>query len=292
MFSKLDRTSRSGWLTWAGILACGLLVGACASASADQPADLETSLEPGHGPDHYWTQLEQLGYQVTAVNYDDEDYVEYEIVKGDSSYEVQIDLDDDRRATDIAVVANAWEAAETAAALERVTVMVPAGTRLQVKLEQSVSSDDSEVGDTVRFSVMEPVMVGGSTAIPQGAMVVGTVIQAESAERPQKPGRLAINLEQLDVRGENVDIQAGFASKGKGSHEDDARDIGIGAALGAIVGAIAEGAEGAVAGIVLGGGGVFLATKGEDVEIPAGTPLLVELEESVSVPAGADAIAR
>lgn len=291
MFSKRS-SSGSGWLAWAGMLACGLLLGGCAAASAEQPPDLENSLEAGHGPEHYWQRLEQLGYRVTAVNYDDDDYVEYEIVRGKDTWEIQIDLDEDRRASEIAVVPNLWKAKETADALERVSVIVPAGTSLQVKLAQAVSSDHSEVGETVRFRVVEPVLVGDATAIPADAELIGTVIQAEKAERPQKPGKLAINLEQLSVRGERVDIAAAFAAKGKGSHEDDARDIGIGAALGAIVGAIAEGAEGAVVGIVLGGGGVFLATKGEDVEMPAGTPLLVTLEESVSVPVGESEVAH
>ena len=108
----------------------------------------------------------------------------------------------------------------------------------------------------------------------------------ENAERPQKPARMQIHLAPLSVRRALRQVDASFAAKGKGSHEDDARDVGIGAALGAVVGALAGGKEGAIAGIVLGGGGVFLATKGEDVEIPAGTRLEIELDEAVDVPRG------
>src|SRR4030095_3747927 len=53
---------------------------------------------------------EKLGGQITSVNYDKPDYVEYEIVKDKSSYEVQIDFDkNSRKATKVDVTANAWK---------------------------------------------------------------------------------------------------------------------------------------------------------------------------------------
>jgi hypothetical protein len=45
-----------------------------------------------------------LGWQITSVNYDKPDYVEYEIVKGGNSYEVQIDFEkNSRKATKVDV---------------------------------------------------------------------------------------------------------------------------------------------------------------------------------------------
>lgn len=288
MLKTFEKFAGSHWSTLALVLTGAMLVSACAAASADPPEDLKAALETGHTADHYWEVLEQLGYRVTSVNYEDEDYVEYEVVKGEETYEIQIDLDQERRATKIEVTTNAWVATETAAAMDRVMVTVPEGTRMQVRLTESVSSDDSAVGDRVGFEVAEPVTVGDDTVIPAGSSVVGTVTHVEKAERPQKPGELGIEVEELVVGGDSVKLDAAFASKGKGSHEEDARDIGIGAAIGAIVGGIAEGAEGAIAGLVLGGGGVFLATKGENVELPAGTVLLVQLEEPIEVPLSED----
>jgi hypothetical protein len=53
------------------------------------------------------------------VNYDKPDYVEYEVVKGDQSYEVQIDLDKNSgRAKKIDVTTNMWQAEATERALE------------------------------------------------------------------------------------------------------------------------------------------------------------------------------
>jgi hypothetical protein len=55
--------------------------------------ELARLLKPGEGRDFYRRQLEKSGYNITSVNYDKPDYIEYEVVKGDRSYEVQIDLD-------------------------------------------------------------------------------------------------------------------------------------------------------------------------------------------------------
>ena len=60
-----------------------------------------------------------MGYTITSTNYDTPDYVEYEIVKGDQTYEVQIDVDDETgNATDVEVEANLWKTNPTEAAVE------------------------------------------------------------------------------------------------------------------------------------------------------------------------------
>jgi hypothetical protein len=61
-----------------------------------------------------------MGYKVTAVNADRADYVEYEIVKGDDTYEVQIDFDKNtRKANKIDVAPNLWQAEATDKALSQ-----------------------------------------------------------------------------------------------------------------------------------------------------------------------------
>ena len=75
---------------------------------------IEKTLKAGEDKDYYRRQLEKMGYKVTAVNADRADYVEYEIVKGDDTYEVQIDFDKNtRKATKIDVAPNLWQAEAT-----------------------------------------------------------------------------------------------------------------------------------------------------------------------------------
>ena len=52
--------------------------------------------------------------EITSVNDREADYVEYEIVKGDNSYEVQIDLDPTTKlGKEVDVTSNLWEAEST-----------------------------------------------------------------------------------------------------------------------------------------------------------------------------------
>jgi hypothetical protein len=81
---------------------------------------LEEQLQPGQTPAAYRRALRDMGYTITSVNYNSPDYVEYEVVKGDRSYEVQIDLDDETgRATGIEIDPNIWQTDQTEATLEQ-----------------------------------------------------------------------------------------------------------------------------------------------------------------------------
>ncbi len=285
-----------GWIHAALAIVILAVAAACSSASASSIEELQNALEAGHGPDYYWQEIEELGYEITSVNYDNPGYVEYEVVRGDESLEVQLQLDDERNARRIEVTGNAWLADDTAEAVDSApaeapvaavpdTVEVPAGTQILVETEGSLSSETGVIGEQVGFRVVESIAVGEKVLIPSGSAFYGRVVEVEKAERPQKPGKLGIDIDTLSVRGVQRDVAAEFKAKGRGSHKEDATEIGIGAAAGAILGAIVDGKKGAIAGIVLGGGGVFLATKGEDVVLPAGTRLTIQLLESVQVPA-------
>ena len=81
---------------------------------------LETVLKTGEEKDFYRRQLEKMGWKITSVNYDQPDYVEYEIVKGDTSYEVQVDIDkNSHKATKVDVATNMWKTDATKKALTR-----------------------------------------------------------------------------------------------------------------------------------------------------------------------------
>lgn len=80
--------------------------------------ELESALQPGHDKDFYRKQLEKLGFQMTSINYDKPDYIEYEVVKGDQTYEVQIDFDKNAKATKVDVDTNVYKADATKQALQ------------------------------------------------------------------------------------------------------------------------------------------------------------------------------
>src|SRR5262245_47036707 len=85
-----------------------------AKSSKDETDKLEQALKAGEENPFYRRELEKMRLLITAVNYDKADYIEYVIVKGKSSYEVQIDLDkNSHKATKVDVTTNAWKADST-----------------------------------------------------------------------------------------------------------------------------------------------------------------------------------
>lgn len=85
----------------------------------DERGRLQKSLRVGEGKDYYRQELDKLGYRITAVNHNDPDYLEYEVVRGSNSYEVQIDLDKATgKAKKLDVTTNMWKADSTEQALQ------------------------------------------------------------------------------------------------------------------------------------------------------------------------------
>src|SRR5258705_296306 len=82
--------------------------------------ELARNLKIGEDRDFYRKELEKMGYQITSTNADKPDYAEYEVVKGDRTYEVAIDFDkNSHRASKVDVGTNMWHAKGTEEALKR-----------------------------------------------------------------------------------------------------------------------------------------------------------------------------
>jgi uncharacterized protein YmfQ (DUF2313 family) len=93
----------------------------------DEEQKLEQALKAGQDKNFYRRELEKMGYQITSINYDKPDYAEYEIVKGNNSYEAQIDFDKSGKATKIDIAPNLWRTDATKAALRGKKVASPKG---------------------------------------------------------------------------------------------------------------------------------------------------------------------
>lgn len=81
-----------------------------AKAWAGEKEQMEKALGVGHDRAHYKPALEKMGYRVTSVNESDPRNLEFEVVKGDTSYEVQVDFDaNTKKSTRVDVSTNMWE---------------------------------------------------------------------------------------------------------------------------------------------------------------------------------------
>jgi hypothetical protein len=168
-------------------------------------------------------------------------------------------------------------------------VALPAGTLIATRLNDPLDSGTAQVGDRFSMMVPEPVSLAGITVLPAGSRIRGYVAEVQKARRPNGAGRLTLKAEQIEANGTVVEFEGlvtaeGERLEGESSTREDLKEIAVGAGVGGLVGGLLGGGKGVVAGILIGGGGTFVATKGEEVRLPADTPLYVELREEVSVP--------
>ncbi len=164
---------------------------------------------------------------------------------------------------------------------------VPSGTELVLKLETGVSSATAKPEQTVRATVVKPILVDGMVAIPEGAALTGTVISAEQSGRVKGRASIALRFHEVTVSKTAYKINTSrIAREAEATKGEDATKIGVGAGVGTAIGAIAGGKKGAAIGAAVGGGagtGVVLATKGKEVSIPAGATLRTKIQETVKI---------
>jgi len=163
--------------------------------------------------------------------------------------------------------------------------LLEAGTEIQVRLEDRVSSATARREDRFEASVAAPVRHRGIVVIPAGTRVQGLVQTVERGERPSKAGRLGLSFYAiyLDER-TRTDISTRVVSiQEELDRGDQAKKAGVGAVLGAVLGSMIGGKKGAVIGVLAGGAGGVLAKTGEDVVLPAGTILTLSLDRELLV---------
>jgi hypothetical protein len=158
------------------------------------------------------------------------------------------------------------------------------GTEIAVRLENSLSSKSARLEDRFEASVVDPVRLDGEVAVPAGSRVRGVVRSVEPAHRPSQSGRLELQFDALYLDRTRLDISGLVSSVGEQKGSDTAKKAGIGAVLGGVLGGLLGGKDGAIVGVVLGGGGAVAGTRGDDVELPAGTILTVRLEKPLTIP--------
>jgi type IV secretory pathway VirB10-like protein len=164
---------------------------------------------------------------------------------------------------------------------------LPAGTELQLVLESGLSSASSQVGDPVTARVARATSPDGRIVLPGGTVLKGRVYRADAAGRVKGKSRLAVDFDRIVVRGveHRLDTTA-IDVEGPDSHGKDAAIIGGSTVGGAIIGGILGGGSGAKKGAVVGavgGTGAVLATRGRDVEIPAGSNWTVRVKDRVTL---------
>jgi hypothetical protein len=178
---------------------------------------------------------------------------------------------------------------------------LPPDTVISVQMNGTLTSRTAHVGDKFTATVTVPVYVNGRTVIPAGSIVEGRVTQVTPAKRMNRSGTIAIDFDALvfpngasiglvgSLTSDDPETRRRIDDESRVSGEGNKRPsvfIGGGGAIGAVLGGIAGGGKGAVLGGVVGAGaGVasILLTKGEEAQVPSGTPFGVQIKQALIV---------
>jgi TolA-binding protein len=157
--------------------------------------------------------------------------------------------------------------------------VIPVGQELDVRLQDTLSSDRNQVEDRFTATTVVDLEVDGRVLIPAGSEMRGVISSVHPAGRVERKGSMTVSFDELTINNRSYPLRGTVtqALESEGVRGEAAR-IGTGAGVGAIIGGILGGFKGALAGILIGGGGVIAATEGKDVELPAGTILRVSLD--------------
>lgn len=170
---------------------------------------------------------------------------------------------------------------------QAVTITIPAETELIVEIARTISAAESSADDPFTGILASPVEVDGTTVLPAGTPVAGRVVSARESGRVQGVASIELTLATVEVGGQTYNVSsAPFVAQAETERTEDAQRIGVGAGLGALVGAIAGGGDGAAIGAAIGGGAgtaVVLTDRGDDVVLPAETAIRFLLDEAVTV---------
>jgi len=132
--------------------------------------------------------------------------------------------------------------------------VVPEGTRIRVRLDQTISSATAEEGQTVDLTATDAVRIEDVVVIPEGARVTGTVSEARSKRRMGRAGKLDFSIDRVKTS-DNQWVQLRYSVTRKSGESHAVRTGVITAGVAAVFWPAAP---------------VFLLMKGKDITINRG----------------------
>ncbi len=178
--------------------------------------------------------------------------------------------------------------AASAAAQSTKKIYVPAGTRILIRMIDSIDSTKQKTGDRFTASLETNLVVDNIVVAPRGATVYGRLTSAESAGRMKGSSELTLELTDIVIKGTAYPLLTStYEVKGQGEGSKTAKKVIGGAGLGALIGGIAGGGKGAGIGALAGAGAgtaVAASKKGQQLTIPSETLLEFRLQQPGSLP--------
>ena len=170
-------------------------------------------------------------------------------------------------------------AEQIAAAPQPPSKAVPVGTRLVIRMVDSIDSRRHKVGHKFRGQLEGALVVNGATVVPRGTFLYGTITAAQQSNRAVGKSSMAIEFTDIMINDRLYPIAtANLAAHSSGEAQRTAGRT----ARAAAIGGLASGSSGARKGAKIGLGASIL-TSGENLSVPAGTLLDTELRVPLEI---------
>ncbi len=160
---------------------------------------------------------------------------------------------------------------------------VPSGTALVVRMAQTVSAKNNNVGDSFSGALAQSVVVRGVNVLRAGTPVTGTVVASKGQGRFKGDGALGIAISRV---GNYAVSTTSYEKTASGKGKRSAGFIGGGGGGGALIGGLAGGGKGALIGGLLGAGAGTAGaafTGNKDVSVPAESVVTFRLAAPITV---------
>ena len=178
--------------------------------------------------------------------------------------------------------------ATTAAPQSKTRITIPAGTRILIRMIDSIDTTKQKTGYRFQASLETNLQAEDRVVAPRGTVVYGRLAQASSAGKMSGSSQLTLELTDIVINGTAYPLLTStYEIKGKGEGKKTAGKIIGGAGLGALIGGIAGGGTGALIGVAAGAAGgtaIAASKKGEQLQIPSESLLEFRIEKPVKLP--------
>ncbi|WP_041586047.1 BON domain-containing protein [Terriglobus saanensis] len=135
-----------------------------------------------------------------------------------------------------------------------VSVQIPAGTMVNVRLNRWLTSDHVQAGTGFDGFIANDVVAGNEIALPRGATVQGTVLDVQQAGALKGKGSITLQLQTVQLAGKTYPLQSEpWTIDGRDKTGQTVGSTAFGAIFGALIGGAVGGGAGAGAGAAIGG---------------------------------------
>jgi len=171
---------------------------------------------------------------------------------------------------------------------------LPSGTTIDARLDREIGTKVSKVGDEFTATVTNAVVAqNGATVVPAGAKIHGRVTALDNSDHVGEPAAIKVEFDRLSMHGNSYPFNAkvtatNLETRGGDTRQETLKKAGVGAAAGAVLGAVLSGGD--LDKILLGGAlgaaaGTVISLGVGDVEavLPAGTRMTLQTTRTVAL---------